>query len=587
MRVTVKLKLAATFGVIVLLSLVTAVIGVSQLQRIDAALNGTLDGPVQRSLVARELGMDVLEIARGEKNLILSDTKEEQAKYDGRIDQWQGEHDKNLDRALATVTADLKPKWLQVQSLEADHKKIESQIRDLVATGKNDDATKLSMSASRDNLQAQRDLLDQIIDGNNRLMAEAKANSDHAYESSRLLLVVLTLASLAIAAAAAIWISLSISRGLGRAAVLAQGVAGGDLTKTIDNVPQDEIGDLIGHVNNMVERLRAVVSDALVASDNVASGSQELSSSAEQLSQGSTEQAAAGEEASASMEQMAANIKQNADNATQTEKIARQSASDAQLSGEAVNRAVDAMRTIAEKITIVQEIARQTDLLALNAAVEAARAGEHGKGFAVVASEVRKLAERSQTAAAEISAVSSETVKAAQDAGEMLTKLVPNIRKTAELVAEISGACREQDLGSDQINKAIQQLDQVTQQNASASEEMSATSEELAAQSEQLRSSIAYFRIDDSAHAAGGANAHATGVSGARRPAAARKPAAAGAIRTAALRPAPAKPVAAGARGAAKGAAPRVNGRRLNGDGYAYDLVGGGPDGRDADFERL
>jgi methyl-accepting chemotaxis protein len=196
------------------------------------------------------------------------------------------------------------------------------------------------------------------------------------------------------------------------------------------------------------------------------------------------------------MEQMAANIKQNADNAAQTEKIARQSSKDAEASGEAVNRAVHAMRTIAEKISIVQEIARQTDLLALNAAVEAARAGEHGKGFAVVASEVRKLAERSQSAAAEISAMSGDTVQSAQEAGEMLSRLVPDIRKTAELVSEITAACREQDIGASQINEAIQQLDKVTQQNASASEEMAATSEELAAQSEELQTSIAFFRVD-------------------------------------------------------------------------------------------
>ncbi|WP_231750152.1 methyl-accepting chemotaxis protein, partial [Blastomonas sp. CCH1-A6] len=150
---------------------------------------------------------------------------------------------------------------------------------------------------------------------------------------------------------------------------------------------------------------------------------------------------------SASMEEMAANIKQNADNAAQTEKIARQSSKDAEISGEAVNKAVGAMQMIAEKIGIVQEIARQTDLLALNAAVEAARAGEHGRGFAVVASEVRKLAERSQGAAAEISQVSSDTVKAAGEAGEMLARLVPDIRRTAELVSEISAACREQDIG--------------------------------------------------------------------------------------------------------------------------------------------
>jgi len=265
---------------------------------------------------------------------------------------------------------------------------------------------------------------------------------------------------------------------------------------------------------------------------------------------------------------MAANIKQNADNAAQTEKIARQSATDAQASGEAVTRAVEAMRTIAEKITIVQEIARQTDLLALNAAVEAARAGEHGKGFAVVASEVRKLAERSQTAAAEISTVSSQTVKVAQEAGEMLTRLVPDIKKTAELVSEISAACREQDIGADQINQAIQQLDKVTQQNASASEEMSATSEELAAQAEQLQASISYFRIEESRAA----------VSGVRP-----------AVRRAAPKPAPAVERAAvkPARPMARPAAVKPNGAAHNGRGFNLDLTAGSPDHQDADFERV
>ncbi|MDU6375728.1 MAG: methyl-accepting chemotaxis protein [Bradyrhizobium sp.] len=249
-------------------------------------------------------------------------------------------------------------------------------------------------------------------------------------------------------------------------------------------------------LERMVSKLRQIVSEALTAAQNVSAGSQELSASAEQLSQGATEQASSAEEASSSMEEMAANVKQNAENASQTEKIAAQSAKDAEASGTAVGRAVEAMQTIAGKITIVQEIARQTDLLALNAAVEAARAGEHGKGFAVVASEVRKLAERSQAAATEIGQLSTETVKVAQDAGAMLAKLVPDIKKTAELVLEITVACREQDVGAAQINQAIQQLDQVGQQNASASEQVSATSEELAAQADQLQSTIAYFRID-------------------------------------------------------------------------------------------
>ncbi|OLP58469.1 chemotaxis protein [Xaviernesmea oryzae] len=277
---------------------------------------------------------------------------------------------------------------------------------------------------------------------------------------------------------------------------VADKIANGDLTVNVKPISDKDV--LGSALETMVERLRGVVTDALAASDNVSSGSQELSSASEQVSQGATEQASSAEEASASMEEMAANIKQNADNAAQTEKIARQSAKDAEISGQAVNRAVGAMRTIAEKISIVQEIARQTDLLALNAAVEAARAGEHGKGFAVVASEVRKLAERSQAAAAEISALSGDTVQVATEAGDMLNRLVPDIRKTAELVSEISAACREQDIGASQINEAIQQLDKVTQQNAGASEEMSATSEELAAQAEELQASISFFRVEQS-----------------------------------------------------------------------------------------
>jgi methyl-accepting chemotaxis protein len=261
---------------------------------------------------------------------------------------------------------------------------------------------------------------------------------------------------------------------------------------------------------------------------------------------------------------MAANIKQNADNAAQTEKISRQSSRDAEASGEAVNRAVDAMRTIADKIGIVQEIARQTDLLALNAAVEAARAGEHGKGFAVVASEVRKLAERSQTAAAEISAVSGDTVKAAQEAGEMLQRLVPDIRKTAELVSEISAACREQDVGASQINEAIQQLDKVTQQNAGASEEMSATSEELAAQAEELQTSIAFFRTDSA------------GGRGGRAPA--RAPA-----RTSTFK-APAKSAARPVGKSASPAKSPVHAQQARAQGFALDLTSGGADAEDMDF---
>ncbi|MDA8432309.1 MAG: methyl-accepting chemotaxis protein [Nitrospiraceae bacterium] len=271
----------------------------------------------------------------------------------------------------------------------------------------------------------------------------------------------------------------------------------GDLNLNIKAERNDEIGKVVNAINKTVGNLKEIVADVKTAADNVASGSQQLSSGSEEMSQGASEQASSVEEVSSSMEEMVSNIRQNADNAQQTEKIALKSAGDAKESGKAVSETVTAMKDIAGKISIIEEIARQTNLLALNAAIEAARAGEHGKGFAVVASEVRKLAERSQAAAAEISKLSASSVRVAEMAGQMLDKLVPDIQKTAELVQEINAASSEQNSGAEQINKAVQQLDQVVQQNAGAAEEMSSTAEELASQAEHLQNVIEFFKVGE------------------------------------------------------------------------------------------
>lgn len=272
-------------------------------------------------------------------------------------------------------------------------------------------------------------------------------------------------------------------------------ISQGDLTVQAKALSEK---DVLGQsLVRMLESLRTTVHDVTAAAANVASGSEEMSSTSEQLSQGASEQAASAEETTSAMEEMAASIQQSADNSRQTDKIASSAAEDAKASGSAVARTVQAMKEVAEKINIIEEIARKTDLLALNAAVEAARAGEHGKGFAVVASEVRKLAERSQTAAAEISRLTTDGVKTAEDAGQLLAKLVPDIRKTAELVREITAAASEQSTGAAQVNKAIQQLDQVIQQNAAAAEEMASTSEELSSQAQVLQSAIGFFKLDD------------------------------------------------------------------------------------------
>lgn len=291
-------------------------------------------------------------------------------------------------------------------------------------------------------------------------------------------------------------ITKSVTDPVNKTLKLAKSVATGDLTAQIDVDQKDEIGDMVEAIKQMMANLREVVSAVQSAIGNVASGSQEMSSSAEELSQGAVEQAASVEEISSSIEQMSSNAKQNSDNSNHTETIALKASEEMKKGSNAVLETVDAMKNIASKISIVQEIARQTDLLALNAAIEAARAGDHGKGFAVVASEVRKLAERSQSAAKEISEMSISSVRVSSEAGNLLKEVTPEIQKTAELVQEISAASNEQTLGAQQVNKAVQQLDQVVQQNASASEELAATAEELNSQAERLKEIVAFFKVD-------------------------------------------------------------------------------------------
>jgi methyl-accepting chemotaxis protein len=305
------------------------------------------------------------------------------------------------------------------------------------------------------------------------------------------------LALVIVAFGVSIMIRRLVVRPINRAVAAADRLAQGDLAVTVESAKNDEIGYLLNVMRGLVEKLSSVVTTVKLTTDSVTNESQRVHAGSERLSQGATEQAAAAEEVSASMVQMASNIGQNAGNAQATEQIALKAAEAAQEGGRAVALTVSAMKEIAGKISIVEEIARQTNLLALNAAIEAARAGEHGKGFAVVASEVRKLAERSHSAAVEIREVSASSVEVAERAGAILTQIVPDIQKTAALVQEISAASSEQKTVASQVSNAIQQLDQLIQQFTGTAGSMAEGSRELAAQAEELQQAIAFFRTGD------------------------------------------------------------------------------------------
>lgn len=337
--------------------------------------------------------------------------------------------------------------------------------------------------------------LAEILEMNLDAAHQASVASEVAAQKSKITTITGIVVGIVIALALGFILTRAITSPIFKGVKFAQEMANGDFSKELDVHQKDEIGVLANALNEMVVKLRGVVQAVQSASDNVASGSEELSSSSQVLSQGATEQAASIEQVSSSMEEMSENISQNARHARETESISQKAAVDAQKGGEAVEQTVKAMKDIADKISIIEDIARQTNLLALNAAIEAARAGEHGKGFAVVAAEVRKLAERSGTAAAEISELSSTSVDVAENAGEMLAGIVPDIQKTAELIQEIASASSEQNAGAVQINAALQQLDNVIQQNATASEEMASTSEELSGQATQLQDTMAFFHV--------------------------------------------------------------------------------------------
>lgn len=505
MRLTIKTKLFLTFLFVFLLYGVAMVVAWVELDAANANYSETVDTDIaelekieQITTAKLQVRTTVASILIGLPNAPANHVPDLQIRL------------RELVETVEYLTVELRqtahPNLLglldEFEELHAISKPLYMRIIDLELAGNGDQANTLfhteSAKVSAEITEVMMRMRDVVIGE----LAVRHATTKEAYDNSVMQLLILFVASLIVGGGSAAVTTQSIARRLSASVAVSRRIAGGDLQNDIKITGHDEVTELLTAQRDMVEKLREVVGNVMMTTNYVATGSAQMASTSGELSEGASTQAASTEEVSSAVEEMSANIRRSAENAGTTEEIASKSAQDARESGKAVSDAVQAMETIADRIMIVQEIARQTDLLALNAAVEAARAGEHGRGFAVVAAEVRKLAERSQTAAAEISSLSSSTLRTATGAGEMLQVLVPNIEKTARLVSEIATASKELAAGSTLINNSMLQLDRVTQENTSASEELSATATELAAQAEQLASAIGYFRIEESTGAA-------------------------------------------------------------------------------------
>lgn len=488
-------RLGLGFGLILLLLVVLGLMGINGMGKINAGLERIVKVDYSKIRLASDVNTKVGSLIEDIELMLLKD-QAGRVEAKQNIDKLRVEYKELMDKLEKLETTD-KGKVLidTAKTSLANARKANNEVIELCLAGKINEASLLFNKEAFPLNMKIKEAFKAIVQYQEERMESSHIEAIEQFKGSQVTSYAIIGAAMLIGILISVFITRSITRPLMDGVIVANALAAGDLTVSVEAKSKDETGQLMEAIRNMVDKLRGVVGDVISAADNVASGSQQLSSTAQQLSQGAAEQAASAEEISSSMEEMTSSIRQNSDNSSQTEKIAVKSASNAMEGGKAVTETVAAMKAIAIKISIIEEIARQTNLLALNAAIEAARAGEHGKGFAVVASEVRKLAERSQVAAGEISTLSSRSVQVAEGAGQMLDKMVPDIQKTSELVQEISASSREQDTGAGQISRAIQQLDGVIQQNASASEEMASTSEELSGQAEQLKDAISFFRI--------------------------------------------------------------------------------------------
>ncbi|MDP3578576.1 methyl-accepting chemotaxis protein [Methyloversatilis sp.] len=491
-------RLALGFGIVITLLLALSVLSITKLGALNDTMEVMLKDRVVKVRLAEEMVRNTVDNGRQLRSMLLAANEAEAEKSKEKLLS----NRKRNSEVMATVE--------KMATTETDKRQFSVIVNSRAALSEKYDPLFALIKADR--VKAIEYLKTEFTPANVayehalhdfekfqvELMEQDALLAAETYNQTNMLVIGISVAAVVIATLLGILITRGLLGMLGGepayAVEVMKEVAAGNLAVEIVTKPTDR-SSLLHALRSLVERQAEIITQVRGSSDALASASEEVSATAQSLSQGASEQSAGVEETSASVEQMSASVNQNSENARVTDGIATQASREATEGGEAVRQTVEAMRKIAERISIIDDIAYQTNLLALNAAIEAARAGSHGRGFAVVATEVRKLAERSQVAAQEIGGVANESLKVAARAGELLEQLVPSIQKTSDLVQEISAASGEQASGLSQINSAMSQLSQTVQQTASASEELAATAEEMSGQAQQLQQAMAFFRL--------------------------------------------------------------------------------------------
>ncbi|WP_248804109.1 methyl-accepting chemotaxis protein [Pseudomonas sp. MWU13-2100] len=492
-------KLITSFLVVLALTAVMGVFAVIQLGQVNQTATDMRENWLPSVRLSSGIRFFVANYRVKEIRYLLAEDSKEQAQYEQEVADARKDVDTRIVRyekegLISSPTEQalfdtFKSDW---ESYLVISKKLLSESRQ----GTREQAMIILKGDSKRTFDGIADDLLKMIELNDAGATAANQRGNEIYANGRMSIMAAIIVALLVGIALALFISRAIANPLKIAAGVATQLAEGNLSVSIESGSKDETGQVLTAMQAMVGKLSQIIGDVRTAADSLASASEEVSATAQSMSQATSEQAASVEETSASIEQMSASINQNTENAKITDSMASKAAKEATDGGDSVQQTVQAMKKIAQRISIIDDIAYQTNLLALNAAIEAARAGEHGKGFAVVAAEVRKLAERSQVAAQEIGELSTSSVEMAERAGRLLDEMVPSINKTSDLVQEITAASEEQAAGVAQINTAMNQLNQVTQQNASSSEELAATAEEMSSQAEQLQQAMSFFTLE-------------------------------------------------------------------------------------------